>query len=181
MTTTVITLGILITIAVSFAVIYILIYNKIQKNIIRINEAEAEIDETLRKRLDLLKELEIIINSNTNLNQDNFKDFNKDNFKISNFDMDRKLSKIADTFNKIKADYPDDLEIESFRNLIVELKINEEKNESAKAYYNKYTTKLNSLIKKFPSNIVARIHKESERNYFDNKDLKDDDILDFKY
>lgn len=180
MLTAIIIIGVLIAILAILAIIYITIYNRLQKNIVRIKEAEAEIDETLRKRYDILVQLEGVINSNTDLNQNNFEEFKKEDFKISNFDADRKLSKIADTFNKIKLDYPDDLDTETFRNLMVDLKINEEKNEASKSYYNKFTTKLNMLIKKFPSNIIARIHKIDEHLYFDNKNMNDDDILDFK-
>ena len=161
--------------------IYIYIYNKLQKSIIRINEAETEIDNTLRKKYDLLVQMEKIINDKTNLKQNNFKDLNKKDIKISNFEFDRILSKIYITFIKIKSDYPIELDQKEFRDLMIELKINEEKVESAKVYYNKFTTKLNDLIRSFPSNIVSRIHKIEEHNYFDNKNLNDDDILDFKF
>lgn len=177
---TIIILGILIAIIASLAIIYICIYNKLQKNLIRIQEAEAEIDETLRKRYDILVQIESYINSNIDLNQNNFKDFKKENLQMSNFEVDRKLSKIVDTFNKIKLDYPDDLDTETYRTLMTSLKINEEKNEASKSYYNRYTTKLNMLVKKFPSNLIARIHNMEEHLYFDNKNMNDDDILDFK-
>ena len=161
--------------------IYISIYNKLQKNLIRINEAEFEIDETLRKRYDLLVQLETIINESTKLNQNNFKGLEDKTKEISNFDFDRTLTKATNTFYKIWQDYPVELDKDEFRKLMVDLKINEEKNESSKSYYNKYTTNLNSLIKKFPSNIVAKIHDIDERLYFDNKEMNDDNILDFKY
>ena len=157
---------------------YILLYNKLQKYLIRINEAENEIDETLRKKYDILVNMENEINTNTNLSQENFKDFESD--KMSNFEADRKLTKINDIFKKIKEYYYDDLDNETYRNLCTELKIIEEKNDSAKSYYNKYTTDFNILIKSFPSNIISRIHKMEERSYFDNKNLNDSNILDFK-
>lgn len=160
------------------AILFIVIHNRLQKYVIRIKEAESEIDETLRKRYDLLMSMESIINSNTGLKQDNFKDFETD--KMSTFDADRRLSKIKETFKKIKSDYQDDLDIENFRNLLTEIKIIEEKSDAAKSYYNKYTTSLNMMIKKFPSNIVASICHIEERFYFDNKNMNDNDILDFK-
>ena len=46
----VIVIFIIIAILAILAGIYIYLYNKLQKNIIRVNEAESEIDETLRKR-----------------------------------------------------------------------------------------------------------------------------------
>lgn len=158
--------------------IYIMIYNKLQKYVIRIKEAESEIDETLRKRYDLLLSMESLINSNTDLKQNNFKDFKTDT--MSTYDVDRKLSKIKEIFKMIASDYPDKLENEAFRNLLVEIKIIEEKSDAAKAYYNKYTTSLNMLIKKFPSNLVAALSHIEERAYFDNKNMNDKNILDFK-
>jgi len=168
----------LITMIGLIVIIYIIIYNKIQKHIIRIQEAENEIDETLRKRHDLLVNMEKEINSNVNMNQDNFKDFKSD--YMSNFEADRRLTKITDTFYKIRDDFKDDLDTESFRKLCTEIKIIEEKSDAAKSYYNKYTTSLNTLIKNFPSNLIARIHKIDERMYFDNKNMNDSNILDFK-
>lgn len=157
---------------------YIYIYNKLQKYKVRIQEAESEIDETLRKRHDLLLSMEKEINTFTELEQNNFKDFESD--KMSNFDADRRLTKITDTFKKIKEDFPDKLDTDNFRNLSTELKIVIEKSDAAKAYYNKFTTSLNMLIKKFPSNLISRIHNIDERFYFDNKNMNDKDILDFK-
>lgn len=169
---------VLIASTTSLVIGYIYLYNKLQKCTVRIQEAENEIDETLRKRLDILSGMEKEINSLTDLKQDNFKDFEND--KMSNYDVDRKLSKITDTFKKIKDDYYDKLDTDNFHNLSTELKIVNEKSDAAKVYYNKYTTSLNLLIKKFPSNLIARIHSIDERFYFDNKNMNDKDILDFK-
>lgn len=169
---------VLIALAAFLVIGYIFIYNKLQKCIVRINEAESEIDETLRKRFDLLVSMEKEINSSTELDQNNFKDFESD--KMSNFDADRKMTKVTDTFKKIREDFPDKLDNDNYRNLSTELKIVVEKSDAAKAYYNKYTTSLNLLIKKFPSNIISRIHGIDERFYFDNKNMNDKDILDFK-
>ena len=47
-----------------FFISYINIYNRFQSYIIRINEAEAEIDTTLRKRFDLLNKSIGIIKAN---------------------------------------------------------------------------------------------------------------------
>jgi len=178
MDTAIIIILVLLAIGVLLAFLYVITYNKLQKNLIRIKEAEAQIDDALRRRYDILVKMENIINENTNLKQNNFEGFESD--KVSNYEFDRKLTKIADTFSKINSDYSDELDTEVFRNALVDLKINEEKNEAAKTYYNRFTTKLNMLIKRFPSNLVARIHGIDERLYFDNKNMGDDDILDFK-
>lgn len=172
---------IIIGIAIVIALVYTTIYNRIQSNTIRIHAAESEIDEALRNKYDILKSMETIINENTEVKINNFEELEKKNVKISNFDMDRKLTKISDTCNKISSDYTQDLDIDNFKELTLKLKINEEKIVASKTYYNQYTTRLNLLIKKFPSNIIARMHRINTRMYFDNKNMEDNDILDFKY
>lgn len=175
---TIIIIFIVIALVALITGIYIFIYNRLQKFVVRIHEAESEIDETIRKRHDLLISMEKIINDSTEVKENNFEDF-KTNL-MSSFDADRRLTKIKETFRKIKEDYPEALDNENYRNLLTELMIVEEKSDAAKSYYNKYTTSLNMLIHKFPSNIIARIHGIEERLYFDNKNMSDKDILDFK-
>ena len=143
---------------------------KQKKNIIRIETAEEEIDKSLNERQKLLIEMENIINKNTEVSQNNFKDIDKEN--LSYFELDKKLSKIADTFSKIKSDYQIELDTEDFRKLTTELKMNEEKNEASKKYYNKYAENLNKQINKFPSNIFAKITKQSEKRIFDITNMK---------
>ena len=169
---------VIILIVLGLISLYIAAYNRLQKLVIRINEAESQIDECLRKRYDILLELEKLINEEVQLNQDNLSEFKSD--KMSNFEVDRKLTQITDLFRKIKLDYDDELNIPTFNDDIVSLKKNNEKCDASKAFYNKYTTSLNMLVKKFPTNIIARIHGIKARAYFDNKDMNDDNIFDFK-
>ena len=52
--------------------------------------------------------------------------------------------------------------------------------DNATQYYNDNITIYNSLLKKFPSNIVATFGKYKEKLFFDRKDMSDDDYDDFK-
>ena len=67
-----------------------------------------------------------------------------------------------------------------FTNIINSLYDSDEKLEAAKSFYNKYTSKLNEVIRKFPSNIIALIHQIKTKAYFDGKNMFDDEIEDFK-
>jgi hypothetical protein len=63
-------IGISIFIVLCVIFMYLIgIYNKYQNYIIRINEAEANIDSTLRKRFDLLNKSIGIIKANTNIEE----------------------------------------------------------------------------------------------------------------
>ena len=52
--------------------------------------------------------------------------------------------------------------------------------DNAIEYYNDNITIYNSLLKKFPSNIIATFGKYKEKLFFDRKDMNDDDYDDFK-
>ena len=51
---------------------------------------------------------------------------------------------------------------------------------AARKYYNDIITDYNKLVKKFPSNIVAKISGYKTKTYFDGKNMEDDDVNDFK-
>lgn len=172
----------LIIIAGILGIIYTNIYNNIQNQIIRINEAEHIIDETLRKRFDLITSARKFIRAIT---KDDFKEFVElDEVKsnsISNFDFDRITLKCLNLIYQINSDYFDNKKENQLLPIILELRETEEKLDAAKTYYNNHTKTLNKYIKKFPSLLVARIHNIRERNYFDNKNLNDDIEDDFKF
>jgi len=162
-------------------IIYINCYNIMHNHIIRLNEAESMIDESLRVRYDLINSITKILKKETKLELKEFKELNdlkKD--EVSSFDFDRATTKCIDLVYQIKKDYPNLDEVEEFRNVFQKIKFSEEKIEAAKIFYNAYTTKLNKLISKFPSNIIARIHRLNKRYYFDGKNMDDDIYNDFK-
>ena len=47
-------------------------------------------------------------------------------------------------------------------------------------YYNENIVKYNNYIRKFPYNIIGIILKYKEKMFFDNKNLNDEEIKDFK-
>ena len=164
---------ILLTIVIFTGIIvvtYIILYNNIQAFNIKINEAESIIDDLLRKKYDNLDNMKSIILKETDLPEQTFEVFEKiKNVNISSFDLDRKLTEIYSLINQIKLDYDKLDSNEDF-----------EKLEAAKSFYNKYTTLLNTAIKKFPSNVIASFHHIKVKAYFDGKDMFDEEIKDFK-
>jgi len=80
-------------------------YNKFQAYIIRMNESEASIDTTLRKRFDLLNKSISIIEENTkekNVLEIIEKIRSK---KLSNFDLDRQLYDAINEYTRYKEKY----------------------------------------------------------------------------
>ena len=159
---------------------YINIYNNYQNYIIRINESEAFIDTTLRKRFDLLNKSIEIIKTNTK-EKDILKSIEElKTMKVSNFELDRKLYEAINEFDKYKETYEELRNIESF--LKIELGLFESESEivSARKYYNDIITDYNKLVKRFPSNLVAKLSNYKTKTYFDGKNMEDEDTKDFK-
>lgn len=171
----------------SFFIIFILgllianTYNNFQNYIIRINEAEANIDSTLRTRFDLLNKSIDIIKANTKIEGDILTIIVKlRSRKLSNFDLDRQLYEGIKEFNKHKEEHPELKKSEVFTRIDISLSESEAEIVAFRKYYNDIITDYNKLVKRFPSNIIALIFKFKPKLYFDGKDMSDDDTKDFK-
>ncbi len=162
-------------------IIYCVYYNKMQYLKTKIEHSESIIDETLRTRYDTLVRIDNIVKSTLKDNKEYFKEYLKlKDENISNFKMDRKLKEAFNIFNKLKDDYPELNKNQEIKELNEVIKTTNEKITSITSYYNKNTNELNGYIRKFPSLIVAKIHKFKVKNFFDNKNMHDDDYNDFK-
>ncbi len=164
--------------------VFVSIYNKFQSYLVRINEAEASIDAILRQRFDLLNRSINVINSHIENDED------KKNVlsmivklrsrKISNFELDRILYDAINEFNEYKDCYAELHHNESFIKIDANLNETEIEIYALRKYYNDVITGYNKLVRKIPSNIVAKVFKYKLKPYFDGKDMEDEDIKDFK-
>ena len=160
---------------------YVNIYNHFQSYIIRINEAEAFIDTTLRKRFDLLNKSVGIIKSNLKTKKEvlpMIKELRSQ--KFSNFELDRKLYEAINEFNEYKENMKELKNSETFLKIELGLFESEAEIVAARKYYNDIITDYNALVRRFPSNVVAKLSGNKIRPYFDGKDMEDEDIKDFK-
>ena len=165
----------------TLSVFYVVLYNNIQAHKIKINEAECVIDDLLRKKYDCLINIKQIVLDNTDVDKKSFDDLDKlKKENLSSFDFERKLTVINKLIEQIYSDYSKLGENEKFNTSYEEIFKLNERLEATKSFYNRYTSLLNKLIKKFPSNILAKIHHINPQTYFDGKDLYDDNLEDFK-
>ena len=95
--------------------------------------------------------------------------------------LERKLNDSIILIDKIKEDYKEQTDTKDLRSLNNEIKRADEKISAAKKYYNKYVSISNELVRKFPSNIIAKLHGITIKNFFDGKDMNDDILDDFKF
>ena len=166
---------------VFLGIIFASSYNKFQVYVIRINEAETNIDSVLRKRFDLLNKSTEIIKAVTKTDEDVLSQVEKlKSKKLSNFELDRKLYDCIKELNKYKELYPKLKSNESFLKIDVDLNESEAEITAFRKYYNDIITDYNKMVKSFPSNIVALFFKFKSKLYFDGKDMSDNNIKDFK-
>ena len=176
-----ITMFVVITLIIILLIIYIHLYNKLTESIIRIDEAEARIDNNLRDKYDLLNRSIALIRTKIELEPNAFSDIIKlRSRKISNFDLDRVLVKSYNEFLTIYTGSPKVKENNELYKVARQLEVINDELVTLRNYYNGNITNYNKMIKKFPTNIVAQIKKYKERPFFDLKDMSDDDYEDFK-
>lgn len=169
-----------IVVIISLLLLWIILtYNSYQSYIIRINEVETKIDANLRKKFDLVTKCMEIIETYAN-NKVLEEITNLKNEKISNFDLDRKLTEAIIKFENYKDKYEELEKNETFIKTNIQINETNTELEACKNYYNDIVTAYNKKIKKFPTDIIAKISKIKVRPYFDGKDMFDDNTKDFK-
>ena len=171
---------IILIIVCLIGIYYAISFNKLNDLKTKIHEAEMIIDESLRTKYDTLIRVSNHIRTYMENNKNYFKEYEKlKETNISNFDMDRKLNEgytlILKMMDDLKLNEDEELnqDIDSIQRL-------DEKLTAAKNYYNKNTSEENAIVRKFPTNIIARIHGFKVKLFFDGKDMDDEIIDDFK-
>ncbi len=156
------------------------VYNSFQSLAIKINEAEVNIDSILRKRYDLLNKASNIIESKTEDKKVITSITNLKSKKISNFELDRLL---YEGLNQYIIYLEEDKNLKSNETLIkigYEMTESEHEINSYRKYYNDTITRYNKKVRKFPTLFIALIFGFKTKLYYDNKDMSDEVINDFK-
>lgn len=161
--------------------IYATTYNRFQDYIIKINEVEGKIDESLRDKFDILLKLNNIIKEKIKTKKvlvDDLSELKEKN--ISSFDMDRTLAEAMNKINFVKEKYNIVEGDEESIKLIYTIEDIDESLKACKKYYNETITDYNKLIRKFPYNIIGKLLKYNEKTFFDGKNMNDKNVKDFK-
>ena len=147
-------------------------YNHFQDYIIRINEADVNIDSVLRKRFDLLNKSIGIIKANIDTEEEILEIIVKlRSKKITNFELDRSLYEAINEFHAIKEKYPELQTNEEFLKIDINLMESESEIVGLRKYYNDIITDYNKLVKTCPSNLIAILKNYKTKDYFDGNNV----------
>ncbi len=172
MQTIIIVLLTIIIVLSILATIYISLYNKLQFSKIRIEEAQKIIVDELQNRYNLIQSSKKTIEKNTKMDLSMFDELEKfKNSNTSSYDFDKKITSVLVTIEIIKNDYPKIDEKKEFKEILRKIDESNTKIDAAKSFYNKHNSRLVSLIKAFPSNVVASIHGIEIQPFYEAKEI----------
>lgn len=158
----------------------VIVHNKFQFSIIRIEEAENNIDILLHKKLDLLCRTAPIVKKELKLEEflDEL-DEKKEN-DLNLFELNTLLKKSYDSFFEVLDENEKLFKSETLSAIINDINENETDLVAAVKFYNDGVVIFNKLVSSFPSNIVAFFRRYKKKDFYNNEKKEIFDILNDK-
>lgn len=179
MVKTIIIILIVIIILGLLGIMYKIKYNKLNRNKIKIDEAENIITTNLKNRYDYIIRTSHLVKKNLDLDIEIFKEVENLKLKnISNNEMDVKINEAYNTILQLKEDYPKLNENRGFKDILKDFNESKELIEAAKSFYDNYAYKLNEQLGSFPSNLIGKIHGIKKVSYYSTKHINNEDLID---
>lgn len=165
---------------VFFALIVIIIityHNKFQISIIKIDEAENNIELFLQKKLELLKRAQPIVKKEIKLD-DFLNEIEKEDISsINHFELNDLLKRNFDNFFKVLDENEKLFKSEALMQIIEELNNNEIDLIAAIKFYNDTVVIFNQLIVSFPSNIIRLFFRYRKKEFYTHEKREIYEIL----
>ncbi len=157
-------------IVILLIIVVVFMYNYLVRLNIRCKNAWSQIDNQLKRRADLIPNLVEVTKGYASYESQVLVDVvNARNEATSMSEMAKNSEEVSDKLNKLFAlseNYPNLKANEIFKNLQIELTGTEDKIAFARQFYNDTVQHYNTAIMIFPTNILAKIMKYQEKEYF---------------
>lgn len=155
----------------------VIIHNKFQLAIIKIEEAENNIDMLLHKKLDLLGRTSPIIKKELKL--DNFLDdlVEKSSDNVNLFELNSLLQDSYNTFLRTLDDNEKLFKSDALATIIDDIGENEIDLVAAIKYYNDGVVGFNKLVSSFPSCCFAFLRGYKKKDFYKDEEKEISDIL----
>lgn len=169
-----------IVVVISFLLcILVLINNKFQLAIIKIDKAEEDIDLYLEKKKELLNRTRPIIKKELKL-EEFLEELDEDLDDINHFEKHNTLKIMYNELFKSLDEHEKLLKSESLVSILEELNTNEENIIGAIKFYNDTVVEFNRLIVSFPSRIIAFFKRYHKKEFYNNEKREIFEILNNK-
>ncbi len=175
--------AIIIFIIVVFTILFILwfitVSNKLNRALVKIEEANSGIDIALAKRYDVLTKMMKIVKTYTKYEEDVIFKVIKLRQNMSIEEMENVNKKMNDNFEQLKIlaeNYPELKSSENYNTLQETIVDVEEHLQAARRMYNANVSVLNQSLVTFPENIVAKMKGMTKHEFFELETNKREDI-----
>lgn len=161
---------IIVIVIVCIILVIIFMYNRLIKLDLRCKNAWASIDNQLKRRADLIPNLVSVTKGYAEYESNTLADIvnkRKEATNISDIAANSKMT--SDALTKLFAlteGYPDLKANDLYKKLQIELTGTEDKIAYARQFYNDSVQYYNTAIMSFPNNLLAKIMKCKEKEYF---------------
>jgi len=169
----------IISILIILVLWYISVINKLNKSIVKIDEASSGIDVALTKRYDVLtKMIEIVKGYAKHEKETLFEIINIRNGMTTNEknETNQKMDKLYDQIKILVENYPDLKANENFNTLQVAISQTEDELQTSRKLYNSQVSIYNQMIVTFPNTIVASMSGKKQRDFFEAEEQKKNDV-----
>lgn len=155
-------------------------YNRFRFAIIKIDEAENNIEVLLKKKIELLDRTRPIIKKELKLEEFLEEiDFLKES-QINHFEMNNSLKECHTNLIKVLDDNEKLFKSETLTTIIEEINSNEEAIVGCTKFYNDSVVVFNKLVGAFPSNLVAFLWRYKRKEFYNNEKREMYEILNEK-
>lgn len=160
----------IILVIIILIILIIILYNYLVRLNIRCNNAWSQIDNQLKRRADLIPNLVEVTKGYAAYESKVLTDVvNARNQANTLSEKAKNSEEVSNQLNKLlmlSENYPDLKANEIFKNLQIELTGTEDKIAFARQFYNDTVQHYNTAIMVFPNNIMAKLMKYGEKEYF---------------
>lgn len=175
-------LYILIAVAVIVLIIlkwYISTSNKLNRAIVKIDEASSGIDVALTKRYDVLTKMIEVVKSYARYEKETLFEVIKlrDNMSVKEKnDVNRSMNETMKKIHIVAENYPELKSSDNYKTLQQSIADVEEHLQAARRLYNSNVSIYNQLLVSFPTSMIAQNKGMSKKDFFEADELKKDDV-----
>lgn len=172
-------IGIIIALVIILVIWYISTVNKLNRTIVKIDEADSGIDVALTKRYDVLTKMMDTVKAYAKHEKETLfevinlrKGMTLEEKNIENAKMSHNLEKI----NLVVENYPELKSNENYKMLQQSIVDVEEHLQAARRMYNSNVSIFNQMIVTFPTSIIANSKGMAKKDFFEADEVKKQDV-----
>lgn len=170
---------VIVVLILIFVIWYISVSNKLNRAVVKIDEASSGIDVALTKRYDVLTKMIEVVKSYAKHEKETLFDVIKlrDNMSMkekseANHLMDENFKKI----NIVAENYPELKSSENYNTLQKSITDVEEHLQAARRLYNSNISLYNQMIVSFPTSVIANNKGMLKKDFFEADEIKKEDV-----